>query len=91
MEGILRQRGPEYLMFSWDFEWVVVGVGEYPTSNINAINADLLVVAKLDNVMELQFLDRCISCYSRIRDQNAIPTGEAKFQKIYTNFGLKIF
>ena len=30
-------------MFSWDFEWlvVVVGVGEYPTSNINAINADL--------------------------------------------------
>ena len=58
-------------MFSWDFEWVVVGVGEYPTSNINAINADLLVVAKLDNVMELQFLDRCISCYSRIRDQNA--------------------
>ena len=67
-------------MFSWDFEWlvVVVGVGEYPTSNINAINADLQVVVKLDNVMELQFLDRCISCYSRIRDQNAIPTGEAK-------------
>ena len=53
-------------------------VGEYPTSNINAINADLLLVAKLDNVMELQFLDRCISCYSRIRDQNAKPTGAAK-------------
>ena len=50
--------------------WSLV-VGEYPTSNINAINADLLEVAKLDNVMELQFLDRCISCYSRIRDQNA--------------------
>ena len=49
-------------------------VGEYPTSNINAINADLLEVAKLDNVMELQFLDRCISCYSRIRDQNATNT-----------------
>ena len=49
-------------------------VGEYPTSNINAINADLLEVAKLDNVMELQFLDRCISCYSRIRDQNATTT-----------------
>ena len=49
-------------------------VVEYPTSNINAINADLLEVAKLDNVMELQFLDRCISCYSRIRDQNATTT-----------------
>ena len=48
-------------------------VGEYPTSNINAINADLLEVAKLDNVMELQFLDRCISCYSRIRDQRMQP------------------
>ena len=52
---------------------LLVVVGEYPTSNINAINADLLEVAKLDNVMELQFLDRCISCYSRIRDQNAKP------------------
>lgn len=58
--------------------WLLVVVGEYPTSNINAINADLLLVAKLDNVMELQFLDRCISCYSRIRDQNAKPTGTAK-------------
>ena len=48
-------------------------VGEYPTSNINAINADLLEVAKLDNVMELQFLDRCISCYSRIRDHRMQP------------------
>lgn len=65
-------------MFSWDFKLVLVLVRVYPTSNINAINADLLLVAKLDNVMELQFLDRCISCYSRIRDQNAKPTGAAK-------------
>ena len=68
--GFCGKRGAEYQMFSWDFEWDVV---EYPTSNINAINADLLEVAKLDNVMELQFLDRCISCYSRIRDQRMQP------------------
>ena len=44
--------------------------------------ADLLLVVKLDNVMELQFLDGCISCYTRIREQNAImqtPTQEQNY------------
>ena len=45
--------------------------------------ADLLLVVKLDNVMELQFLDGCISCYTRIREQNAImqtPTQEQNYK-----------